>query len=506
MAETKISALPTKTTLDTSDYFPIVDSNGVITKKVTKQALANSLGDTLSGWNTLNNTIGSITHLGNRSFSGVFTSDPSGVVSPKMRFRFTRNTAAPTQCTSLNGTNQYYSKTSPAGMTFTDDFVVSAWVKLSSYQDSVVVGRFNGTSGWRLRITSTGQVQLEGYNGGGGNFRLATSYQSLPLNKWVHVAAQLDMSAYTATSTTMYIMIDGVDVPITLAQGGTNPTTLVQAGNFEIGSANGGTLPFPGKIAQVAIYNAKVTQATIKAAMNQGLVGTETSLISAYSFSNSINDLNTTNANNLTANGSAVATNADSPFTTQGDGTISGTLDYAILMKTSGTTAYFQCPEGCMLPTTGTISSIAYSTADVPYGFPGQSAKWRVAMTQVNDQTVANVTTFTNIGSSKLTVPLGEWNLGYFTTASSIRAAAATFQAFATLSTGSTTESDRDFTAATGSGSVTYVVGTLARSKGVTTTTATDYYLNFKASAANDFTYQAGSLSPTLVYADNAYL
>jgi uncharacterized alpha/beta hydrolase family protein len=43
-------------------------------------------------------------------------------------------------------------------------------------------------------------------NGGAGNVSYLTSYQSIPLNKWVHIAAQLDMSAFTATTTTTSYM------------------------------------------------------------------------------------------------------------------------------------------------------------------------------------------------------------------------------------------------------------------------------------------------------------
>jgi hypothetical protein len=221
-----------------------------------------------------------VTALGNRSYSCVFNSvDLTGALSAGMRLRTTRTVAAPTQCTSLNGTTQYYSRASAsvAAMTFTDDFVVSAWVKLTNYPPTnpgTIASRYNGTSGWRLDIETTGQVQLVGFNAGSANFKGVKSYQSLPLNKWVHVSAQLDMNTATTTTTTNYVMLDGVDVPASIIQGGTNPTALVQAGNLEIGTDNA-TDFFPGKIAQVAVYSAKVTQATILASMNQGLSGAE---------------------------------------------------------------------------------------------------------------------------------------------------------------------------------------------------------------------------------------
>ena len=367
------------------------------------------------GWSPLGATPDTITANGNKSYDLVFNgNDLTDTVSEGMRIRTARTVAAPIQSTSLNGTTQYYSKTSPNKMTFTDDFTVSAWVKMTQYGTvSLIASRYNGTSGWALYLSSTGQVTLTGWNAGAVNFSSVTSYQSMPLNKWVHVTAQLDMSAFTATTTTSYVMIDGVDVPVSVSRGGTNPTALVQAGNLEIGAYNGGTLLFPGKIAQVAIYSAKVTQATILASMNQGLTGTETNLASAYSFSNSITDLNTTTPNDLTANGSAVATNADSPF---GNSGVSTTIDYGIVMKkafSTNTTLTVQVPEGCTIPTSGGVSSIDYSTQAVPYGFPRDRSRWRVNfLRRVVDSTASNAT-FAAMTGLSFGVPIGAWHVGY---------------------------------------------------------------------------------------------
>jgi hypothetical protein len=301
-------------------------------------------------------------------------------------------------------------------MTFTDDFVVSAWVKLESYTTTgVIASRFNGTSGWQFRIKeTTGQIEIYGFNASGANYSGAVSYQSVPLNKWVHVTAQLDMSTFTATITTTYMMIDGVDIPCVVTRGGTNPTALIQAGNLEIGSVNGGTNPFDGKIAQVAIYSAKVTQATILASMNQGLTGSETSLISAYSFDNSINDLSAT-ANNLTAQNSAVATSTDSPF---GNEAASTTLDYGLVQSVSfstNTTMVVQVPSGCTIPTTGGVSALAYSVQANPYGWVSDKTRWNV------ESLLAHTSITTTFGAInqwflsnyKITAPIGTWNLEY---------------------------------------------------------------------------------------------
>ena len=161
-----------------------------------------------------------------------------------------------------------------------------------------------------------------------------------------------------------------------------------------------------------------VSQSRQRGYISQGLSGSETSLISAYSFNNSINDLNTTNANNLTANGSAVATNADSPFGTQASGLISSTLDYAIIQSatfSTNTTVTVQVPEGCTIPTSGGVSAVSYSTQKAPYGFPAQEGKWTVA-TLYKSQRIIAISAITNwsagVAPNILNVPTGAWEVG----------------------------------------------------------------------------------------------
>ena len=75
---------------------------------------------------------------------------------------------------------------------------------------------------------------------------------------------------------------------------------------------------------------------------------------------------------NLTASGSATATNADSPYGTQGSGLISSTLDYAIVQSatfSTNTTLTVQVPEGCTIPTSGGVSAVAYSAQRNPLWF-----------------------------------------------------------------------------------------------------------------------------------------
>jgi len=380
-------------------------------------------------------------------------------------------------------------------MTFTDDFVVSAWVKLESYADMVVASRYNGTSGWRLYISASGQVVMQAYNAGAANISGVNSYASLPLNKWVHIAAQLDMSAFTATTTTSYVMIDGVDVAATVSRGGTNPTALVQAGNLEIGSNNGGLLPFDGKIAQVAIYSAKVTQATIKASMNQALSGSETSLISAYSLDNSLNDLNA-NANNLTAQGSAVATNADSPFA---NAVTAGLLEYAEINSvtfSTNTTVNVRVPDTCQIPTTGGVSAVSYSTQSNPYGLPVVSSTLGISQISSNFTTTSATAVQVSGLSATVVVPAGGRKVRITATSQSLTNSGSNFDGISiwdgTVGSGTQiAETGSSVTATTGvPGYVSAVVTPVAGSK--------TYNLGMRASAGTG-TLAAGATYPAYI-------
>ena len=328
-----------------------------------------SVAGPYSGWSALTGVAPTtVTANGNRSYNMVFNSvDLTSYLSAGMRLKLTRTITAPTQCTSLNGTTQYYSKSSPAGMTFTDTWTITAWVKLTSYASGNVLARASSSSnGFDFAVNASGQL-VSTFRGASVTYKLNTSYQSIPLNKWVHIAV-----SHTASTNVATMYIDGVSVPVVASvSGGTPPTVVTQAGDLQIGALASAQY-FPGKIAQAAVFSTVLSASTIQGYISQGLAGTETSLISAYSFNNSINDLNA-NANNLTALGSAVATNADSPFGLQADGTTAGTTEYAIITKTvfsTNTTLTVQVPEGNAIPTSGGVSAVSYSTQAFPYGMP----------------------------------------------------------------------------------------------------------------------------------------
>jgi len=468
-------------------------------------------------WTAIGTAPNTVTYNGQRSYSLVFNGvNYTNILSPGQRLKTTRTVAAPTQCTSLNGTTQYWNKTSPNKLTFTNNFVVDAYVKLSSYAIGQIASRRDGTQGWHFGVLATGQIVLIGFNGSLSNYSQVISAQSIPLNKWVRVTAQLDMTNLTNDATNNYIMMDGVNVPGTASRGGTNPVSLVQAGNLEIGSVQGGTQPFPGKIAQVAIYNAKVTQANIILTHSQGLAGTETSLASAYSFNGVATDLNTTTPNDLTAQGSAVATNADSPFGTQASGLISSTLDYGIVQSavfSTNTTVVVQVPEGCTIPTSGGVSAVSYSGLKTPYGFPSDENRWyllcykKASITQAG----ATVSTWYNLGSTSILVPVGNWILGYSGLFQASNSGANSTEIYVTLSTANNTASDSNNIVSSASGSLASSCSLPASKNhiGLSISVATTYYLNamyYSGTGTVALLYYCPLATPVMVIARNAYL
>jgi hypothetical protein len=482
----------------------VVIKPNTATQNLVSDFIKNGVVAGAGGWNVLGPTPNTITALGNRSYSMVFNArDLTSSFSAGMRIRTTRTVAAPTQCTTLNGTNQFWSKATPAGMTFTDNFTVSGWVKLSSYAQGVIMSRYNGTSGWVLRTTAAGQIEMYGFNAGAGNYRGSQSYQSLPLNKWVHVAFSLGGGM---TSGLLYI--DGVLVPTSAQSGGTLPSALIQAGNIEVGSWNGGTLLFPGKIAQAAVFSAVLSQATIQAQISQGLAGTETSLVSAYSFNGNANDLNTTNANNLTSNNGAAATTADSFNGAQANGTISSTLDYGIVHSatfSTNTTLIIQVPEGCTIPTSGGVSAVAYSGVKAPYGMPMQEGKWDILAKYKTSTNVSN-TGIAQYAGQQIVAPVGEWRC-FFNAAMYLVGNASGQSAYFGLSTSTSafTEDELQLQLNTQVTSTVLQIPVSA-TKPLSVLTATPYYVVGQVSAAAVTAGLSASNPAETIVLKNAYL
>jgi len=480
-----------------------------------------------AAWKPLGYTPDTIVDNGNRQYTMVFNSvDLTSFISNGMRLRGDPATTKPTQCADLEASSsQYFNDTSPAGMTFTDDFCAGGWIKPESYTAGVIISRRSAASGWGLRFLSDGTITLIGYNASTANTSQVTGYPSVSLNRWTHVAAQLDMSAFTATTTTSYVMIDGINVPAAVARAGTNPTALVQAGDLNVGAIES-LVHFDGKLAQVFVTSAKVTQDNMRLIKNQGITSADCAtynIVSAYTLSGAsgLTDINTTNANNLTAQGGALTTNADSPFGLDDNGT-PGNYEWGIVTSKSfatNTTITVQAPEGSTwptLPTSAMITSMDYSTEKVPYGFPIDESRWVVESINKNDLrnlTAATSTWYSGVSNGQLamTVPVGAWYLGFEGSAYDGNAGVSTtVNVQSSLSTSNNSESDTSFTTdsimAGASASSLVISVPVYMYKHKKLSAATTYYLISRSTATSTSVGFRGDRSETVIKARPAFL
>ena len=367
---------------------------------VTAAKLATDIVDT--GWAALSGTHSVSTgyNAGNRSFTIATSADHTSTLSPGMRYKLTRGTTPSTQCADFeSGSSQYASKSSPSGITFTDDFTCEAWIKLESYTGSLqtIVGRRSTTQGWGFRLSAAGAPEIFGLN---TTADIETAYQSVPLNKWVHVAASMDMSGADGK-----IYIDGVLVPSLFTSGAAS--SLVQAGNLDIGdrSDNNGDL-FDGKISDVRVWSDIRTETEIQDNMYKALVGNETGLVGYWKLNGDFTD-ETSNSNDLTASGGIVATTADNPF---------NATEYGVITAVSASTVTVFCPEGYGIPNE-TLTNPFYSTQSTPFGFPRDNGKWELFFPSGSEAALGTGTSMVNSSNLYSTIPAGAWKLSYKFTA-----------------------------------------------------------------------------------------
>lgn len=374
-------------------------TNGNIQDKRT-QAGVNALAATIptSGWNTLPNIPVYGSNNGNKEFTVTYTGDLTSTVNVGDKVSIARGTTPPTQAMSFTAaSSQYATKASPAGITFTSAFTTEAWIYLNSYQSGSqqIIGRYDGSNtGWVMYVSNSGQLGL-GY--GNGTARFISTYQSLPLKRWVHVG--VSVSSVASGTATLYI--NGVAVPQQTSGTG---TALTNTGNLQIGASNTPNIYFDGYISEARAWSAAQSQAQIQANMAISLTGSETNLVALFQGNGNFND-KTANGNNLTATNGAIATQAANPY---------NATEYGIITKAS-----YSNPTTTLTIFTGTdytipnqtLGTASYSHQRSPFGFPAGREKWRVWSLYLTALDSSAASPFWTKG--QLSVPAGEWMLWY---------------------------------------------------------------------------------------------
>lgn len=153
----------------------------------------------------------------------------------------------------------------------------------------------------------------------------------------------------------------------------------------------------------------------------------------------------------------------------------------------------------------GAITNPKYSPEKTPFGFPPSPAKWTVSASDTTDRQQASPVqnTWYNLGSVSISIPIGVWYVSYQVTG---RSDSATPRIAFTLSTANNSESDTQFTAFSGA-SATLVYAAVTRSKLLTLTSKTSYFLNTRTTQSSASLLQnPNDLSPALISAVCAYL
>jgi hypothetical protein len=112
--------------------------------------------------------------------------------------------------------------------------------------------------GHEIAISSTGQVSLFAISTWDTNALHCTStIGTIPVDAWSHTVASLQTGVFS-------LFVNGTQRPLTCSHNSLTGTTVSNQ-TFFIGQRPGGAYPFTGRIAEVALYSAPVTETTAKA-------------------------------------------------------------------------------------------------------------------------------------------------------------------------------------------------------------------------------------------------
>lgn len=198
-----------------------------------------------------------------------------------------------------------------------------------------------------------------------------------------------------------------------------------------------------------------------------------------------------------------------------------GNLIYGIITAVTSTSITFlheidpTDSQALYLMTDNPITAIYCSTQKAPFGFPLDPDKWTVETedTSLRSQTPADISTWYNLGSISIEIPIGVWKVGYSVVLNcSDDSAGDYFIVYSTLSTANNSETDKDFTvkmqmnAQIGANNTSFQINT-GREKILNLSTKDTYYLNGKSSAPSlgDIKFR-GNDTPTLIRAVCVYL
>lgn len=158
------------------------------------------------------------------------------------------------------------------------------------------------------------------------------------------------------------------------------------------------------------------------------------------------------------------------------------------------------------------ITANYYSTQKAPYGFPLEPTKWSVQLSDSSQVTQGNPVAgvWYNLGSLSLSVPIGCWDLSFLVNAEVVGSVSTAANMDVALSTANNSSSDVELIANLyigGAGGTIVAWANVNRSKVVTVTSKTPYYLNAMSGLAGMNTlYFRGEKGNIIIRAKCVYL
>lgn len=344
--------------------------------------------------------------LGQHVATYVVTGDQTGKFVRGTSFQLPRVTAVNTHYAALTAaSSQYFTKSSPTGISFTGPFTAEALVRVRTIGSATVtvLGKLDAArtgGGWNFGITSSGAVIAE--YGSGSSFTDFISYQSLPLNQWVHIG----VAVTSVSSKTAVVYINGIPVDSTSSH--TAATSLVQASvDLRLGAASATTTNTFADIdvQEVRLWSTARTGAQIAANYDKPLAGSESNLIAYYPLDGDSNDHSPT-GNNMTASGGALATTLGGSWTATEWGKV---VDVAF---SAGNTTISMFTGNKSAPPNEDITNASYTYSRTPPGMPNGNDDWTIFFEWHSNPTPATTvapTAYQPLVGSGISVPIGKW-------------------------------------------------------------------------------------------------
>ena len=175
--------------------------------------------------------------------------------------------------TDFDGTDDYITMGNVSSLDFSnsDAFSISAWVKLDTVSSThkMIVSKMDETTDYRgYNIRSyNGAVKVSLSNDAGTNeLQYTSTANPLTAGTWHHVVFTYDGSSASSGCT---VYVDGSAEAGSWT--GTLSATISNSAPFNIGARNNGSLPFNGKIDEVAIFDSTLSASDVTAIYNSGV-------------------------------------------------------------------------------------------------------------------------------------------------------------------------------------------------------------------------------------------